>query len=205
MLVALIGIVWLLAMRSSRAEANRFAASAALMSQESIALEARLKVVNRELSLAREFLAAQSRDLEALGRIAAERISTHAGELQALITTNGAQVDAIGSASDTALGNMNRLRDDLPVIANAARDVANQIGGAGRNAQDQLERLVAGFDRLNTFGTASETQVRSLGQRVGETLGGFEEQLTRIEALVSHRFRRAAKRHRGLPRPARCA
>lgn len=186
--VALIGIVWLLAMRSSRAEANRFAASAAMMNRESVALEARLKVVNRELSLAREFLAAEARDLEALGRIAAERISTHAGELQALITTNGAQVDAIGSASDTALGNMNRLRDDLPVIANAARDVANQIGGAGRNAQEQLERLVAGFDRLNTFGTASETHVHSLGQRVGETLSGFEDQLTRIEALVSHRF-----------------
>ena len=69
--VALIGIIWLLAMRSSRAEANRFAASAALMNRESAALEARLKIVNRELSLAREFLAAQSRDLEALGRIAA--------------------------------------------------------------------------------------------------------------------------------------
>lgn len=186
--VALIGIVWLLAMRSSRAEAHRFAASAALMSQESVALEARLKVVNRELSLAREFLAAEARDLEALGRIAAERISTHAGELQTLITTNGAQVDAIGSASDTALGNMNRLRDDLPVIANAARDVANQIGGAGRNAQDQLERLIAGFDRLNTFGAASEAQVRSLGIRVGETLSGFVDQLARIEALVAQRF-----------------
>ncbi len=186
--VALVGIVWLLAMRSSRGEAKRFAASAALMNQESAALEARLKVVNRELSLAREFLGAQSRDLESLGRIAAERISTHAGELQALITTNGAQVEAIGSASETALGNMNRLRDDLPVIANSARDVANQIGGAGRNAQDQLERLVAGFERLNTFGAASETQVRSLGERVGETLTGFEDQLTRIEALVTQRF-----------------
>lgn len=186
--VGLIGIVWLLAMRSSRAEASRFAASAALLNHESVALETRLKVVNRELSLAREFLAAQSRDLDALGRIAADRISTHAGELQALITTNGAQVDAIGSASDTALGNMNRLRDDLPVIANAARDVANQIGGAGRNAQDQLERMIAGFDRLNTFGAASEAQVHSLGARVGETLTGFEDQLTRIEALVTHRF-----------------
>jgi hypothetical protein len=186
--VGLVGIIWLLAMRSSRAEAHRFAASAALMNQESAALETRLKVVNRELSLAREFLAAQSRDLEALGRIAAERLSTNAGELQALITTNSAQVDAIGSASDTALGNMNRLRDDLPVIANAARDVANQIGGAGRTAQDQLERLVTGFDRLNTFGAASETQVRSLGQRVGETLSGFEDQLTRIELLVTQRF-----------------
>ena len=186
--VALIGIVWLLAMRSSRAEAHRFAATAVLMNREGAALEARLKVVNRELSLAREFLAAQSRDLEALGRIAAERISTHAAELQGLIITNGTQVDAISSASDTALGNMNRLRDDLPVIANASRDVANQIGGAGRNAQDQLERLVAGFERLNTFGAASENQVRSLSVRVGETLTGFEGQLTRIEALVTQRF-----------------
>lgn len=185
---ALIGVVWLLAMRSSRAEASRFAASAALLSQESAELEQRLKIVNRELSLAREFLAAQSRDLESLGRISAERISTHAAELQQLITTNGAQVDAIGTASETALGNMNRLRDDLPVIANAARDVANQIGGAGNKAQDQLDRLVSGFARLGEFGTTSEAQVADLSARVGETLTGFDAQMGRIEATLSRRF-----------------
>ena len=76
-------------------------------------------------------------------RLAAERLSANAAELQGLITSNGAQVEAISSTSETALGNMNRLRDDLPVIANAARDVANQIGGAGRNAQDQLDDLIA--------------------------------------------------------------
>lgn len=184
----LIGIVWLLAMRSSRAEAHRFAASAALLSRESAELETRLKVVNRELSLAREFLAAQSRDLEALGRIAAERISVNAAELQALITTNGAQVDAIGSASETALGNMNRLRDDLPVIANAARDVANQIGGAGRTAGEQLDLMQSGFDRLAQSGSASEAQVQALGNQVSATLGGFEDQLARIETLVAGRF-----------------
>jgi chromosome segregation ATPase len=182
---ALIGIVWLLVMRSSRAEAHRFAATAALLSRESAELEERLKVVNRELSLAREFLAAEARDLEALGRIAAERISS---ELQALIATNGAQVETIGNTSETALSNMNRLRDDLPVIANAARDVANQIGGAGRNAQDQLERLVAGFERLNQFGSASEAQVTSLGLRVGETIDGFETQLAAIAAFATERF-----------------
>lgn len=186
--VALVGIVWLLAMRSSRAEANRFAASAALMNRESAALEARLKVVNRELSLAREFLAAQSRDLETLGRIAAERLSTHAGALQTLIVSNGAQVEAIGTASETALGNMNRLRDDLPVIANAARDVANQIGGVGRVAEDQLERLTGGLERLGTAGADSETQVARLTMQVGDSLGQYEGQLARIEALVTHRF-----------------
>ncbi|NBB25360.1 ATPase [Porphyrobacter sp. SLTP] len=186
--VALVGIVWLLAMRSSHAEGRRFAATAALMNREGAALEARLKFVNRELSLAREFLAAEARDLEALGRIAAERLSTHAGELQALITTNGAQVEAIGTTSETALGNMNRLRDDLPVIANAARDVANQIGGAGRVAEDQLARLTGGFDRLGFAGAESEAQVTRLTAQVGDTLGQYEAQLTRIEAIVTKRF-----------------
>jgi hypothetical protein len=186
--VALIGIVWLLAMRSSRAEANRFAASAALLSRESAELEERLKVVNRELSLAREFLAAQSRDLEALGRIAAERISTHAAELQQLVTTNGAQVEAIGSASETALGNMNRLRDDLPVIANAARDVANQIGGAGNTAQAQIERLTEGFEQLGQLGASSEARVQGLAVTISQTLTSFETQVARVEGVVADRF-----------------
>lgn len=186
--VVLVGIVWLLALRTSRAEAHRFAATAASMSRESAALEARLKVVNRELSLAREFLAAEARDLEALGRIAAERLSTHAGELQALIRNNGAEVETIANTSETALGNMNRLRDDLPVIANAARDVANQIGSAGRVAEEQLGRLAGGFDRLAASGAESETLVARLGGNVGETLSAFEDQLARIEALVTQRF-----------------
>ncbi len=186
--VALVGVLYLLAMRSSHAEAQRFAATAAAMNRESAALEAKLKVVNRELSLAREFLAAESRDLEALGRIAAERLSTHAGELQALIRNNGAEVETIAATSETALGNMNRLRDDLPVIANAARDVTNQIGSAGREAEDRLARLTSGFERLTAVGAESEEQVARLGENVGTTLSGFEAQLVRIEALVAQRF-----------------
>lgn len=186
--VALVGILWLLAMRSSHAEAQHFAATAAAMNRESAALEEKLKVVNRELSLAREFLAAESRDLEALGRIAAERLSIHAGELQALIRNNGAEVEAIAATSETALGNMNRLRDDLPVIANAARDVTNQIGSAGRVAEDQLARLTSSFEKINAVGAASEEQVTRLSENVGTTLSGFEAQLVRIEALVVQRF-----------------
>jgi hypothetical protein len=186
--VLLVCVIWLLAIRNSTAEAGRFAATASMLSRESAELETRLTVVNRELSLAREFLGAQSRELESLGRIASERISTHAVELQRLIQDNSAQVEAIGSASETALGNMTRLRDDLPVVANSARDVSNQVGNAGRTAQEQLEKLVTGFERLNAFGTASEDQVGALGKRVTATLAGFEGQLTRIEQFVTNRF-----------------
>ncbi|MEL6487244.1 MAG: ATPase, partial [Pseudomonadota bacterium] len=186
--VLLVCVVWMLAMRNSTREASRFAASAALLSQESAELESRLSVVNRELSLAREFLAAQSRDLETLGRLAADRLSTNANELQDLIKANGKQVDRIGTASDTALANMTRLRDDLPVIANSARDVNNQVGTTGRTAREQLEKLIAGFDRLNEFGRASESQVGSLTDRIGDTIVSFETQLSRIEQALGARF-----------------
>lgn len=186
--VALIGVAWILAMRNSRAEASRFAHSAALLSNESQRLEDRLTVVNRELSLAREFLASQSRELESLGRIASEKLSTHADELQQLIKANGDQVEAIGTASDTALSNMKHLRDDLPVVANSARDVSNQIGNANRTAKDGLDALVSGFERLNQFGKASETQVSAVGTRVDEILAGFQAQLTQIEAALEERF-----------------
>lgn len=186
--VLLVCVAWMLAMRSSTHQANRFAATAAKLSAESAELETRLTVVNRELSLAREFLASQSRDLETLGRMAAERLSTNAAELQELVITNGKQVEAIGTASDTALANMTRLRDDLPVIANSARDVNNHVGTTGRTAREQLDKLIAGFERLNTFGAASEKQVSAYGQQVGETMERFESQLGRIEQTLTTRF-----------------
>ena len=169
--VLLVAVAWLVAMRSSAREAARFGDAARMLAEESALLEARLVTVNRELSLAREFLAAQSRELDYLGRSAAERISEHAGKLQALVVDNGAQVDAIAAVSQTALANMTELRDNLPVIANSARDVTNQIGGAGRTAKAQLGELVAGFERLNEFGQASERQVGSLRERIDAAIG----------------------------------
>lgn len=178
--VLLVAVVWLIVMRSSTREAARFGDAARLLTHESALLETRLVTVNRELSLAREFLAAQSRELDYLGRSAAERIGEHAGKLQALVADNGAQVEAIAGVSVTALDNMTQLRDHLPVIANSARDVTNQIGGAGRSAKGQLAELIAGFERLNEFGQASERQVVSLRGRIDaalEDLGAFVDSL----------------------------
>ena len=172
--------VWLLAMRNSTREVARFGEAAQLLSTEAAALEQRLSVVNRELSLARDFIASQSRDLESLGRVASERLSQNATRLQELIVDNGAQVNAIGAVSDNALANMDRLRDQLPVLSNSARDLANQIGHAGHTAQSQLDEMVAAFERLNTFGEASSQQVEALRLRVGETLAGYEAHLATL-------------------------
>lgn len=186
--VLLVVALWLLAMRSSAREARRFGNVAHLLSGESARLEVRLSTINRELSLAREFLGTQTHELDYLGRIATERLSEHAHRLQSLIRDNGAQVDSIASVSSAALENMDKLRDNLPVIANSARDVSNQVGNAGRTAQEQLQELVTGFGRLNEFGVASERQVVSLRKRVDEALIAFTEQAEQLDTVASERF-----------------
>lgn len=186
--VLLILTVWLLTMRLSVREAGRFGDAARLLSLESERLEERLLAVNRELSLAREFLADQNRDLDYLGRTATERLSTHADRLQALVRENGDQVDAIAGVSTTALENMEKLRGDLPVIANSARDVTNRIASAGQTASEQLDDLIAGFERLNTFGTASERHVESVSDRLGSLLDEMGERLDQIEGAATARF-----------------
>jgi len=186
--VLLVVCVWMLAIRNSRREAIRFGEVARLLSGESATLETRLSSVNRELSMARDFLGAQSRELEALGRVASERLSLHADDLQNLIQNNSKQVDAIATVSNSALENMVRLRDDLPVIANSARDVSNQIGGAGRTAHGQIDELVSGFQRLNEFGKASERQVGDLQVKIDAALAGFEAQAAHIDEISSVRL-----------------
>ncbi|TIX50002.1 ATPase [Alteraurantiacibacter aquimixticola] len=179
---------WLLALRNSVREAHRFGQTARMLSNESSLLERRLSVVNRELSLARDFVASQSRDLEALGRIATERLTANADRLQELIRDNGQQVSNIGEVSDTALSNMDRLRDQLPVISNAARDVTNQIGNAGNTAQGQLNELVSGFAKLTEFGDSSAEKVDGLRAKVAEVLDSLVARSSEIEQQAEHRF-----------------
>lgn len=186
--VLLIVTVWLLVVRSSSHEAARFAGIAQSLGQESAQLESRLITVNRELSLAREFLATQSRELNYFGRAAAEGITRHAEKLEALLHDNGQKFEAIGNVSTAALANMEQLRDQLPVIANSSRDVSNQIGNAGRTAQDQLGALIDGFERLNEFGAASERQVQSLRARVDEALDAFALHAGHLDIATEQRF-----------------
>ncbi|MFO1256326.1 MAG: ATPase [Sphingomonadaceae bacterium] len=186
--VLLVAVAWQLAMRNSRREAMRFGETARLLGDESARLEQRLTTVNRELSLAREFIAAQSRDFDSLGRVATERLSEHAGKLAGLIKDNGSRIDAIGDVSTAALENMEKLRGQLPVIASSAKDVTNNIAAAGRTAHTQVEELVTGFNKLNQFGQASERQVNSLRGLVDETITEFTRQAEKLQEIADARF-----------------
>jgi len=184
----LISVLWLLAMRSSHREAARFGGTARILADESAHLEHRLKSVNGELSLAREFIASQARDLETLGRLATERLSENAARLEELIRDNGSRIDSISSVSAAALDNMEKLRGQLPVIASSTKDVTNTIAGAGRTAQDQLDGLVSGLERLEQAGTASEAKISALGGRIDETLDRLARRCDAVGEAARERF-----------------
>ncbi|MBS0482305.1 MAG: ATPase [Proteobacteria bacterium] len=192
--VLLVGVAWLIAMRNSRREAGRFGTAARLLGDESARLEQRLTTINGELSLAREFLTAQSRDLDSLGRMATERLSLHSEQLASLIHDNGARLDTIGTVSTAALENMEKLRGQLPVIASSAKDVTNNIAAAGRTAKAQLEEMVQGFNRLNQFGQASSQQVHKLRETVDAALQEFSQQSAQLDVHTAERFAALAAR-----------
>ena len=186
--VILVGVVWLLAMRNSTRESIRFGKTASMLAAEAMHLEKTLAVVNRELSLAREFIAAQSRDLDALGRVAVERLSASSERLDGLLQNNTSRLESLGTVSEAALDNMEKLRSQLPVIASSAKDVTNNIGNAGRTAHNQLEQMINAFRKLNSFGQASEQQVVTMREQVAEAIEEFTGHYEKLEQMASERI-----------------
>lgn len=193
----LIVALWLLAMRNSRREALRFGQTAQMLQHEAAVLEQRLATVNRELSLARDFVAGQSRDLESLGRVAVDRLSTSGQQLQSLIGNNMQEVEAIGRISTHAAANMEKVRNDLPVLGAAMRDLANRIGVAGQTAGDQVDALTAAVERLGQSGDETEAEVASLRAALDGTIAELTRQSAELAGVAEQRMAALEDRSRG--------
>jgi hypothetical protein len=182
-------LVGVLIARTTLRDASRHAAVIHALAEESRQLDVRLRAMNTELSLARDFIAAQGRDLESLGRIAVDRLSGSAERLKDLIAGQGKDMDHIGTVAAKALENISTLRAHLPVISNSAKDAANAIAQAGHTADSQLEELISGFNRLNEFGTASGRKVEDVRVAVDAALDAFAGATERIGVAGEVRLR----------------
>lgn len=165
----LVAAIWLLWMRSSRAEATRFADTAASLRLESDALESRMRTVNEEIALAREFLAQNARELEALGRHSAKQLTDAADQLSVALADSDAKAKTLEQVSDAATSNLEQLRKHLPVVTSAAKDVTNQIGNAGNAAQVQAKSLISAL-----------TRVADAGRNVRDSMDGLEDVATNV-------------------------
>ncbi len=164
----LIAVAWLIMLRSSRAEASRFADVASSLRTESEALEVRMRTVNEEITMAREFLAQNARELESVGRLSASKLTEAAQQLSVALADSDAKAKTLETVSNAAATNLEQLRKHLPVVTSAAKDVTNQIGSAGNSAQLQVKTLIAGLQRVADAGVTARENIEGLEVRAGE-------------------------------------
>lgn len=181
----LLAVIWLLAMRNSRAEATRFGDVAQLLRTESEALEARMRTVNEEISLAREFLAQNARDLETIGRQSSRQLVEAAERLSAALADSDDKAKTLEAVSNAANTNLEQLRKHLPVVTSAAKDVTNQIGGAGNNAQLQIKSLIASLERVGEAGKSARDYIDSMEARAGDMSSKLEQSVGRSAAKLN--------------------
>lgn len=174
----LVAVLWLLMMRNSRAEADRFGDAARMLRTESEALELRMRTVNEEIALARAFLAENARELESVGRQAARQLTDAAEQLGAALADSDEKAKTLEVVSNAATSNLEQLRKHLPVVTSAAKDVTNQIGSAGNSAQLQVKSLIAALQRVGEAGKSTreyiddmETRAEQASDKLAEAIG----------------------------------
>jgi len=168
--VITLGIAYLLYMRNSSREAGRFADVALSLRAESELLETRLKTVNNELSVAREFLSHESRELETLGQQSSAKLTTAADLITKSLDDGLGTMHKLDEVGGTAYKNLEQLREHLPVVINTAKDVTNQIGNAGRAAHAEMTEMVSTLEKIREVGAAAQQTLASVTEKSSQAV-----------------------------------
>ncbi|MEH6828427.1 hypothetical protein [Parasphingorhabdus sp.] len=186
-----LGIVYLLYMRNSTREAGRFADVAFSLRAESELLETRLKTVNNELSVAREFLSQESRELEFLGEQSSGKLTTAAGLIRKSLEDGLGKMQKLDDVGGTAYKNLEQLRDHLPVVISTAKDVTNQIGNAGRTAQTEMAAMVSTLQRIGEVGLAAQQSLVALTDKSALSVENLAVEAEHIKVSLAEQLHEA--------------
>ncbi|WP_373490122.1 hypothetical protein [Parasphingorhabdus sp.] len=189
--VITLAIAYLLYMRNSSREAGRFADVALSLRTESDLLETRLKTVNNELSVAREFLGQQSRELEFLGDQSSNKLTTAADLIRKSLEDGLGKMQKLDDVGGTAYRNLEQLREHLPVVINTAKDVTNQIGNAGRSAQTEMTEMVATLRKIGETGMAAEQSLAALTDKSALSLESLAIEAEQIKSSLAEQLDKA--------------
>ena len=180
-----LGIAYLLYMRNSTKEANRFADVSSSLRAESTMLEMRLKTVNNELSVAREFLSQESRELEFLGDQSSSKLTTAAEMIKTSLTDGLGKMEKLDKVGEAAYKNLEQLRKHLPVVINTAKDVTNQIGNSGRTAQTEMTAMVSTLRRIGEVGSAAKKSLDELTNKSVLSVESLAAEAERIKSSLT--------------------
>ena len=171
---AFAGIVWLLALRTSRAEASRFGATAHAMRAEAVALEAHVAMLGGTLEERRQQLVEQARLLAQIGDAATARLAAIGRGLSEEIDQADVHARALGHAAQVAQAKLDTLVAAMP---RAQADVERLTAGIDTAAQAAAERtamLDAQVVALAARGREAEAIAGGAAEKLAAYLGRME-------------------------------
>ena len=185
---ALIGVLLLLALRTSTAEARRFGRTAQAMRAESASLERTVAVLARKIETNRANLAEQTEALMALGEGAVLRLATVGSGLADQVATADSHAAALTAAADAAHTRLDVLLALLPRAHGETDSLATLLKTTGVTATEQAAALDAQLTALAERGREADAVANGAAQKLAahitrmevtsETAGARLEQVT---------------------------
>ncbi|WP_448664374.1 hypothetical protein ACG3SL_06785 [Sphingomonas sp. CJ20] len=163
---ALIALLWLLAMRTSRAEARRFGRSAEAMRAEAASLERMVGALSRTIDANRVALAEQTNILIAMGDRAAERIESIAAGVGQQSRLVDASTRALREAASEAEQRVAVVLASLPQAHDQMRDMSERVDAAGLLASQRVAALDAQLIALSERGREADAIAGGAAERL---------------------------------------
>jgi hypothetical protein len=185
---ALIGIVLLLTLRTSTAEARRFGKTASAMRAEAASLERSVAMLSETIDANRVRLAEQVTTLMALGDGAAVKLATIGTGLAEQVTASDINARTLAEAATAAHAKLDVLTVMLPRARQETGDLAQLLEQTGLSAASHAAALDAQLSALAERGREADNLASGAAQRLaahitrmeatGETAGARLEQVT---------------------------
>lgn len=171
---ALAGIVWLIGLRTSRAEAQRFGATARAMRAEATALEQTVAALASALEDNRERLADQVRQLGAIGDSATARLSAIGRGLSEEIDQADVHARSLAEAAGNAQDKLGALIATMPRVQADVESMAERIDLAALSAGEHTAALDAQVVALAERGREAEAVAGGAAQQLAAHISRME-------------------------------
>ncbi|CAN5519774.1 hypothetical protein BH09PSE4_BH09PSE4_10750 [soil metagenome] len=171
---ALIGILWLLALRTSTAEARRFGATARDMRAEAASLERTISVLSRHLEANKAMLSEQTDALLGMGDRAAERLAAISNGMSSEMRAVDIHAQKLNETTAGTLGSLSVLLTSLPRAHSETADMAQTLETTGRTATGQAAALEAQLASLAERGREADTVTGAAAQHLAAHIARME-------------------------------
>jgi len=176
--LALLAMLYLILLRTGRAEARAYSRASARLRADTEALAGTLALLNTRIEEARTALDAQASSLQTLGSEAGARIGEAAVELSQQAASVERTVSSLNEATAVAREDLNVLLTELPNAEGTARRLAEGLREGGAEADARTRALTELLQAL-------DIQAKAANESTGGAAARLAGQLDRIEASAA--------------------